>query len=126
MFEIVLIAFLTYRNSLLAKQKEQNMVAWGIFTVLAFFIAMLIGFYIVLLGFDRGAININQFSSTDPKTREALQQQILNMLSNNPLQMITIDLFGIGGYLLVRYLLERKPGKKEPEVHWMDKLGGGE
>jgi hypothetical protein len=43
---------------------------------------------------------------------------------DHPLHMVTIELFGIGGYLLIRYLLERKPGKKEPEVHWMDKMGG--
>jgi hypothetical protein len=35
----------------------------------------------------------------------------------------TIEIFGIGGYLLIRYILDKKPGKKEPEAHWMDKLG---
>jgi len=124
MFEIILLSYLSWRNSVRAKLKSQNPVAWAFYTVIAFFIAMIIGFYIVIFNFCKGEININQFSSMDAKTRAALQQQLETILANNPLHMVTIDLFGIGGYLLIRYLIDRKPGKKEPEIHWMDKIGG--
>jgi hypothetical protein len=39
-----------------------------------------------------------------------------HVIATNPLHSTTIIMFGIGGYLLVRYILERKPGKKQEEV----------
>ena len=46
-------------------------------------------------------------------------------MAEHPLQGVTILMFSFGGYLLIRYLIDRKPGKKQPEVHWMDRLGDG-
>lgn len=124
MFEIVLLGFLAYRNSLLAKVKGQNPVLWAFVTVAAFLVFMVIGGMFVIFTFCKDAINLNQISSFDPKQREAASQQLQQVLSANPLHMITIELFAIGGYLLIRYILDKKPDKKQPEVHWMDKMGG--
>jgi hypothetical protein len=49
--------------------------------------------------------------------------QVNQALMANPLRELTVFLFGLGGYLFVRYLIDRKPDKKEPEIHWMDKMG---
>lgn len=122
MFEIFLLAFLSYRNGQRAKEKGQNVVAWAIYTVLAFLGGMMLGIFMVIFVFCRNDIDLNLFSSLDPKIRDAAQQQLLQVVGNNPLHMVTIEMFAIGGYLLVRALLDKKPGKKEPEVHWMDKL----
>ena len=55
-----------------------------------------------------------------------MAQQLLQSFEAKPLHLITMEVFGIGGYLLVRYILDKKPDKKEPEMHWMDKMGSNE
>ena len=64
-----------------------------------------------------------QAGPMDPKSRAAASQQLYDALAANPLHQLTIEFFAIGGYLLVRYILDKKEGKKKSEVHWMDKLG---
>ncbi len=123
MFEIILLSYLAYRNSVRAKLKGANGFVWGAITVVSFLITLTIGGVFVILNFCANSINIEQFSSTDAKVRMAASQQMMAMLNDNPLHLITIELFGIGGYMLIRYILDRKPNKKEPEVHWMDKMG---
>ena len=126
MFEIILMAYLAYRNSLRAKLKGKNPVLWAFITVGAYLVAMIIGGLIVIFNFCKDAININNFSSLDSKSREAATQQLMQALQSNPLHLLTIELFGVGGFLLVRYIIDRTPDKKTPEVHWMDKLGSNE
>jgi hypothetical protein len=123
MFDLILIAFLSYRNGVKAKLKEQNAILWGFVTVLAYLVFMVVGLFIVILNFCKDTVNLNMFSSLDVKTREAAQQQLLQVFAANPLHMVTVELFGVGGYLLVRYILDKKPDKKQPEVHWMDRMG---
>lgn len=121
--QLLLLTFLAFLNGKLAKRKEQKVGAWVLYTVLAYLVGMIIGMFVVILNFSRNAIDINLFSSPDPKVREMVSQQVMQMLANDPLQELTVVALGVGGYLLVRYLLERKPEKKKPEVHWMDKIG---
>lgn len=123
MFDLILIAFLSYRNGARAKGKDLNPVLWGIITLFAYISAMVLGFLVVIYTFCRDTINMDRLSGLDMKARNAVAQQVAQVFLANPLHLITVELFGIGGYLLVRYILERKPGKKDPEVHWMDKLG---
>jgi len=126
MFGIVLVGYLSYRNGLRARLKGQNPFMWGIITFAAFLAMMVLGMLIVIVYFCRDVINLNQLSSTDPKSIAATQQQIMQVFDANPLHYITVVLFGVGGYLFVRYILDRKPNKKEPEVHWMDRMGKSE
>jgi hypothetical protein len=126
MFDIIIIGYLSYRNGVRAKTKGQNPVIWGLATFVAYVITMMIGIMVVIANFCKDTINLAQFSSLDLKSREAARQQLIQVFQGNPLHMLTIQLFGVGGYLLVRYILDRKPGKKEPEVHWMDKMGQGQ
>jgi hypothetical protein len=69
---------------------------------------------VVVFGFCADKINMAAMSSTDPKVKAALSAQLVQMLSENPLHVITIELFAVGGYLLVRYVLEKKPEPKAP------------
>ena len=124
MFELILLVYLAYRNSVKAKLKGQNPVFWGFITVLAYLSAMVIGLMIVIYWFCKDALDVNAFSSLDVKTREVAAQRLVLALSGNQLHILTVELFGVGGYLLVRYILDKKPDKKEPEIHWMDKMGG--
>jgi len=123
MLELIMMTFLSFRNGVRAKTKDQNPFMWGFITFFAYIAAMVIGTLFVIQLFCHGAIDLDHFSSLDLKARNAAAQQLAQVLSANPLNIVTIDLFGIGGYLLIRYILEKKPNKKEPEVHWMDKLG---
>ncbi len=109
-----------------AKLKGQNAIAWGAATVGAYIMCMVLGFFVVVYNFCKDDINLNQLSSMDIKAREAAAQLLMKSFEANPLHLITIELFGVGGYLLIRYILDKKPDKKEPEVHWMDKMGSNE
>lgn len=124
MYRILILGYLSYRNSVRAKQKGLNQWVWAMLTVAAFFSALVVGCFVVVLYFAADSTTFAMLQSTDEEVRNAASQQILEVLGNSPLQLITIDIFGFGGYLLIRYILERKPDKKEPEIHWMDKLGG--
>jgi hypothetical protein len=123
MLEIVLLVFLSYKNSVKAKQKGLNPILWAFITVGAYFMALLTGGMIVIFNFCKECLGLAQLSSVDPKSREAASQQLVAALSGNPLHVITIEAFGLGGFLLVYYILSKKPDKKEPEVHWMDRMG---
>lgn len=98
MFELLLSIFCAYRNGQLAKQKGQNTVVWGIITVVAFFVTYSIGGGILV------AIMYN-----GPMQPEAISEYILA----RPVLSITLMFFGLGGYLLTRYILERMPIAKQ-------------
>jgi hypothetical protein len=123
MFEIILLAYLSFRNSVRARVKGLNGWVWGAVTVVSFLSALCIGCLIVVFNFCADSVNVNDLSSTNVQVRARVTQQLVEVLNANPLHVLTIELFGIGGYLLVRYILDRKPNKKTPEIHWMDKLG---
>jgi len=126
MFDIVLIAYLSYRNGLRAKLKGQNPWIWGIATLVAYIFTMMIGVMFVIVNFCKDTITLSRLSSMDSKAQEAARQQLIAVFDAHWLHMVTIEMFGIGGFLIVRYMLDRKPDKKTPEVSWMDKVGNGE
>lgn len=123
MFEIILLAYLTFRNSMRAKLKGLNPILWGFLTVVSFLSALFIGCLVVVLAFCADVIDVNSLSSKDPEVRAAVSKQLVDTLNANPLHVLTIELFAIGGYLLIRYILDNKPDKKTPEIHWSDRLG---
>lgn len=92
--DFIICAFLSYRNGLLAKRKGQNIVVWVLITVVAFFLAYVIGAFIVVALFYKG-----------PFEQAALQAFMLE----NPLRVLTFMFAGIGGYMLIRRLLEKMP-----------------
>lgn len=115
MFEIILLLYLSARNSARAKRKGLNGITWALITAALFVVTLIIGTFVVVFGFCADKINLQALSTTDLKVRAALTQQLVQVLNDNPLHLITIELFGLGGYLLVRYILDRKPDLKEPE-----------
>lgn len=123
MFRIIVLGYLAYRNSIRARQKGLNGWLWAAATVIAFFSALCIGCLIVVFYFCADSINIDMLSSPDASIRAAASEQAIAVLNDNALHLLTIEMFGLGGYLLIRYILDKKPNKKEPEVHWTDKLG---
>ena len=123
---IFVLFFLAYRNSVRAKLKGQNGLLWGVVTAVSYLLSEIIGLYVVISLFCRDAVDMSILAKSKGNFDEASKQfnlQVSKALMENPLREITVFLFGLGGYLLVRYLIERKPDKKEPEIHWMDKMG---
>jgi hypothetical protein len=84
----------------------------------------MVGLFVVIVAFCGDIVSAARITPPmDQSARLALSRQIEQAIASKPLHWVTIDLFAVGGYLLIRYVLERKPRKKEPEVHWMDKMG---
>ncbi|RYD57152.1 MAG: hypothetical protein EOP56_10150 [Sphingobacteriales bacterium] len=92
--DFILCALLSYNNGQLARRKGQNVVVWVLITIVAFFLAYVIGAMVLVALFYDG-----------PFTQDALQQ----FMTANPLRLLTYVFTGIGGYMLIRYLLERMP-----------------
>jgi hypothetical protein len=97
---VLLVVFLAYKNNLLAKRKGQNSIVWVFITILAFFIGEIIGGMIMLLLFYKGEYTI-----------EGLQA-----FMTNPVRMLILPAAGMGGYLLIRYILERMPDVKQDNL----------
>ena len=125
-FGLFLLFYLGYRNSVRAKQKGQNGILWAVITIVSYIITEAVGLFIVIMFFCRDVVDLNILTRTNSNFDAAsklFNQQVEKALMDNPLRELTVVLFGIGGFLFVRYLIDRKPDKKEPEVHWMDKMG---
>src|ERR1043165_6797464 len=121
--DIILLAYLAFRNSVRAKLKGLNGWLWAGITIVSYVAALLVGYMVVVFNFCADKVNLSSLSTLDPKQRAEVSKQLAEAVATNPLHVFTIEFFGIGGYLLIRYILERKPNKKQPEVHWMDRLG---
>lgn len=93
MLILFLLGFLIYYNIRLAKKKGQNPILWGIITFFGFFLAY------ALLGSIYIAIIYK-----GPITREALEAY----LQREPMVVMMLTAIGVGGVLLVRYILEKK------------------
>jgi hypothetical protein len=123
---IILLVFLGYSNSVRAKQKGLNGILWAFITIASYIIAQGIGLFIVISCFCQDAVDMSIFSKNINNFHEVskqFNQQVETALLANPLREITVFLFGLGGFLLIRFILDRKPDKKTPDAHWMDKLG---
>lgn len=115
---IAFIAFLAYRNGLRAKFKGKSAGLYAFLTVLLFILGEVLGGLLVILFFCRDLIKYATVPTA--KAINEMQQQINDAFMANPLHSITVELFGIGGYLLVRYIIERIPAKKNNLPLWPD------
>lgn len=97
MIDLFLAIYLAWRNSLRARIKGQNVALWVIITLLAYGIGEFLGTLLVFFFFYRG-----------PANPAAIQNYFMNL----PRSTFVFVLFcGIGGYLLIRFILERMSGK---------------
>ena len=110
MFELFLIGYLSYRNGIRARIKGLNPFLWASITLISYIAFYMVGIYIVLFYFCRNLIDLNSFANINEKARESLTNQLVQIFQSHPLDMVTIEIIGIGGYLFVRYLIDRKKG----------------
>ena len=112
------VFFLAYRNAVLAKAKGKNALLFGILTVISLIFSFVFGLLVVLL-FCKNEISFQL--AADPKNQQLLIEQMTNAMLRSPVRQLTYVLIGFGGYLLVRYFLDRIPEKKKEMPFWPDK-----
>jgi hypothetical protein len=95
MLLLLLLALLIYTNVSLAKKKGKNPVVWGIVTFFAFFVSYCVMGAIYMAIIYKGPWN---------------NDAITVYLRNEPLAVAMLSMLGVGGVLLVRYVLERGKG----------------
>lgn len=99
--EIIALIFLCRKNGQLALQKGLKPGVWKIYTVIAWIIAEFTGCLIGVLMFVKMPIN-----------------SALQIPQSDLLGISMIALFAaFGGYLLIRYILENKPGDSNNNIN---------
>lgn len=94
MLEILISIFFGYRNALLAKQKGQNTVVWVLISIIAFFLLYIfvqVTMILLMHGLPKDPYEVRDF------------------ILAHPMLYVTSLFGGIGGFLLVRYILEKMP-----------------
>jgi hypothetical protein len=99
-----------------ARHKALNPALWGLLTAVCYVIAESLGFFIVIFGLSRNLIDSKIFDDTSKsvwETSKIFSAQYAQIIKDSPLRGIAVLLFGYGGFLLVRYLIDKKhtPGK---------------
>ncbi len=113
------IGFLSYRNGMRANFKGKSIGLYAFLTIVAFIVGEIVGGLVVIFLFCRDLIHIA--SAGNPKAIAEMQEQINQAFAQNSFHSITVELFGIGGYLLIRYIIEQMPEKSKPKVPlWPD------
>jgi hypothetical protein len=115
----LLFIYLSYRNGVKAKKKSLNGILWGIITLVSCFLGYVVGVF-VILSFSKDILNS---LPANPSIKDPYMQHLALQIYSNPIHVATMFVFSIGGYLLVRYILDKKPGKKDEPPHWSDRLG---
>lgn len=89
---LLVVGILAFLNARLALKKGRNPYAWGFLSLFAFFVAFItVGCLYFFMLYD-GAL-----------TREAMQAY----MEQNILTAVMMEMLGVGGMLLVRFILER-------------------
>jgi hypothetical protein len=124
---IFLLIYLGYSNSVRAKLKGQNGILWAFLTIISYIVFEGIGLFVVISFFCKDAIDMNMLAHATKENMDAVSRQfnvqVMRALAENPLRQATVLAFGFGGYLLIRFILEQKPDKKQPEIPQADQLG---
>ena len=96
LFSLLLLCLMAYPNARLAQRNGRNPFVWGVLSLVAFFFAYCLFGSVYLTMVYAG-----------PYTKEA----IVDWVKVSPLPVFTMFLLGVGGILLVRYILERTAPK---------------
>jgi len=111
MFDLLIALLLGINNGSRARVKGQRPWLWIFITMIFMFVGEIIGMIIVLLFFNNGVVDFRALSAASP-SMDQIMQQLINLFYNNMSHAALILLCSFGGYLLVRYILERMPDKK--------------
>lgn len=96
---LFILSFSAYNNGMRALKKGQSAWLWGFITLVAMLFTFVIATAIVMFGFYRGPLNNTQW---------------LAFLRQNLIHTVFIYAGSIGGYLAIRYILDRMQPKQLP------------
>jgi uncharacterized membrane protein len=99
---------LCYRNADRARKRGLNGLTYGAFTGFMLLVGMFVGIVVEILLFFQDLFVVQPQSANDPKYKQLVTDRLSDAFSRNPLHELTIQLFALGGYLLVRYIIEQK------------------
>jgi hypothetical protein len=102
MIGVFLIALLAVYNARLAKRIGLSGFGWGVLTVLSFiFTESILGAFLVAMKYKGNIAEL-----TDPEKMKVF-------IENNSIIYWSMLAFGVGGGLLVRYILEKKEKRNQ-------------
>lgn len=88
------------------------MVLWGILTIVFYCVGLFAGTLISFLAIFHNSIDMARLEK-DPKYNQQIAMEFSQAMLNNPIHSLAIMMCGFGGYLLVRYILNRKSDNME-------------
>lgn len=94
--EILFPLLLAYTNGVRAVRKGHSMWLWVVVTFIAYMLATGVGGMLLMAAFYKGDL-----TEYDP-------QAVSDFLEQNTIRPITVLVAGIGGYLAVRYTIDRR------------------
>jgi hypothetical protein len=103
---LLLLALLSYRNGIRAQQRGLSPTRWTIFTVIAFICGLFVSAFILAVIILSRNPKIVDLATQNNQT--AITKYMTDNLGGNA--MVYSSLFfagGIGGYLLIRYLIDK-------------------
>ncbi len=110
------IGFLAYRNGLRAKFKGRSSTLFAFLTVLLFIVGEVAGGLLVIALFCKGILN--NLPVANNKAMDEMSKRINDAFASNPFHGLTVELFGIGGYLLVRSIIQQIPDTNNKMPLW--------
>lgn len=104
---ILLLALLCTNNARRAQIRNLKPAAWVIFTIIAFFTGIFVAAFLLTIIMASKNPALIQLAQTN--NREAINKFILENSTQHEFLYTSLFLAGgFGGYLLIRYLIERK------------------
>ena len=113
---IILLFFilaLCYNNGELARRKGVQPIGYAILTGVLFFVFIILGVFFVIGMFGPDLLNVPPTAANDPVFKQMYAQRLARFFDENYLRELSVELIALGGYLLVRFIIEQKPGKKQ-------------
>lgn len=102
--DIIAIVLLVIFNTQLAKKKNHSAGLWAFLTVVGYLVVGTMLTFVYLILTFKGKFEM-----------EEVRQYVLQVQSD-PLKALLITLFGVGGGLLIRFILEKTPPNGPPPV----------
>lgn len=111
---LLLLALLSYRNGIRAQQRGLNPTRWIVFTVIAFMCGLFVAAFIlaIIILFRNPAM----IALAQQNNQAAITKYMTDNLSGNALVYSTLFFAGgYGGYLLIRYMIDKNAGKSNTQ-----------
>jgi len=122
---ILILLLLTVKTANRAHVKGQIPWLWVLINLILFFVFIMIGAFVVFMFFYSNYFDVSRLGNTnDLEYRKQFAQQIGVDFAQHPLRGVTVMLFGVGGYMLVRFILNTMPDKNPP-LHKADRRSDG-